>query len=307
MFTPDSSGKQSMASATCSSDLTREKSMQSFLMKYDHYIIMKSAQSYCLRDGEILWKIISSSICGRRAKLPPEDNKNVLGYKDADGEEIDKEYERDCEIRIQKLKQDFNIWGSEVRKKEKAYEDEKYAAACRYMLSVTCDDDDDDNLGFYAVHPNTIRTLPFRKTLEPRRFTHNGSTGNIETLFQKREIYDYVRVSIRKRKFKRMNLILSPILFMIFDDEIITNESYSLSRKDLDETILIPPGIDEPCFNAESDLLESLLNRDSPIDSTKTDSIFDEFSFPRLPKEILKMLIQKLSCLSLIILSMFED
>ncbi|GJQ98205.1 hypothetical protein Tco_0009344 [Tanacetum coccineum] len=28
-------------------------------------------------------------------------------------------------------------------KKEKAYEDEKYAAACRYMLSVTCDDEDD--------------------------------------------------------------------------------------------------------------------------------------------------------------------
>ncbi|GKE70717.1 hypothetical protein Tco_1528789, partial [Tanacetum coccineum] len=44
---------------------------------------------------------------------------------------------------IRKLKQDFNIWGSEVRKKEKAYEEEKYAAACRYMLSVTCDDEDD--------------------------------------------------------------------------------------------------------------------------------------------------------------------
>ncbi|GJW06246.1 hypothetical protein Tco_1568669 [Tanacetum coccineum] len=50
---------------------------------------------------------------------------NDLGYKRFRGEEIDKEYERDCEIRIQKLKQDFNIWGSEVRKKEKAYEDEK--------------------------------------------------------------------------------------------------------------------------------------------------------------------------------------
>ncbi|GJT54702.1 hypothetical protein Tco_0989756 [Tanacetum coccineum] len=70
---------------------------------------------------------------------------NDLGYKRFRGEEIDKEYERDCEIRIQKLKQDFNIWGSEVRKKEKAYEDEKYAAACRYMLSVTCDDDDTDD------------------------------------------------------------------------------------------------------------------------------------------------------------------
>ncbi|GJV57271.1 hypothetical protein Tco_1458276 [Tanacetum coccineum] len=68
---------------------------------------------------------------------------NDLGYKRFRGEEIDEEYERDCEIRIRKLKQDFNIWGSEVRKKEKAYEDEKYAAACRYMLSITCDDEDD--------------------------------------------------------------------------------------------------------------------------------------------------------------------
>ncbi|GKG35705.1 hypothetical protein Tco_0440859, partial [Tanacetum coccineum] len=49
--------------------------------------------------------------------------------------------------------------------------------------------------------------------------------------------------------------------------------------------IPIPPGIDERCFNAESDLLESLLNRDSPIDSTKIDSIFDEFSVPRPPEE----------------------
>ncbi|GKA44286.1 hypothetical protein Tco_0737010 [Tanacetum coccineum] len=32
---------------------------------------------------------------------------------------------------------------------------------------------------------------------------------------------------------------------------------------------------------AESDLLASLLNRDSPIDSTNIDSILDELSFPR--------------------------
>ncbi|GJW54039.1 hypothetical protein Tco_0098124 [Tanacetum coccineum] len=44
-------------------------------------------------------------------------------------EKIDEEYERECEIRIRKLKQDFNIRGSEVQKKEKAYEDEKYVAA----------------------------------------------------------------------------------------------------------------------------------------------------------------------------------
>ncbi|GKE16915.1 hypothetical protein Tco_1424492, partial [Tanacetum coccineum] len=68
---------------------------------------------------------------------------NDLGYKRFRGEKIDEEYERDCEIRIRKVKQDFNVWGSKVRKKEKAYEEEKYAAACRYMLSVTCHDEDD--------------------------------------------------------------------------------------------------------------------------------------------------------------------
>ncbi|GKF22061.1 hypothetical protein Tco_0074383, partial [Tanacetum coccineum] len=68
---------------------------------------------------------------------------NDLGYKRFQGEKIDEEYERDCEIRIRKLKQDFNEWGSKVQKKEQAYEEEKYSAACRYMLSVTCDDEDD--------------------------------------------------------------------------------------------------------------------------------------------------------------------
>ncbi|GKB90630.1 hypothetical protein Tco_0962902, partial [Tanacetum coccineum] len=84
----------------------------------------------------------------RSMLLKPLTQKEWLGSEtslssDFRAREIDEEYERDCEIRIRKLKQDFNIWGSEVRKKEKAYEDEKYAAACRYMLSVTCDDEDD--------------------------------------------------------------------------------------------------------------------------------------------------------------------
>ncbi|GKC19903.1 hypothetical protein Tco_1022053 [Tanacetum coccineum] len=68
------------------------------------------------------------------------------------------------------------------------------------------------------------------------------------------------------------------------DDEIITNEKILPNQKDLDVVIPIPPGIDKHCFNAKSDLLESLLNHDSPIDSTKIDSIFDEFSLPRPPE-----------------------
>ncbi|GKC31176.1 hypothetical protein Tco_1038470 [Tanacetum coccineum] len=65
------------------------------------------------------------------------------------------------------------------------------------------------------------------------------------------------------------------------DDESLSEEEI---QKDLDVVIPSPPGIDERCFNAESDLLESLQNREIPIDSTKIDSIFDEFSLPRPPK-----------------------
>ncbi|GKE67047.1 hypothetical protein Tco_1521208, partial [Tanacetum coccineum] len=68
---------------------------------------------------------------------------NYLGYKRFYGEKINEEYESDCEIRIQKLKQDFNEWGSEVRKKEQAYNEEQYSAARRRLLSIPFDDDDE--------------------------------------------------------------------------------------------------------------------------------------------------------------------
>ncbi|GJU58781.1 hypothetical protein Tco_1236547 [Tanacetum coccineum] len=60
---------------------------------------------------------------------------------------------------------------AEVRnKKSKATENMKSIAALTavvYSASVTCDDDDDDNLGFYAVHPNTIHT-PVLQNVEPK-------------------------------------------------------------------------------------------------------------------------------------------
>ncbi|GJY75533.1 hypothetical protein Tco_0480649 [Tanacetum coccineum] len=47
----------------------------------------------------------------------------------------------------------------------------------------------------------------------------------------------------------------------------------------LENTNSIPPGIEYLCFNAESDLLESLLHRDTSInDSQKIDSPLDEFT-----------------------------
>ncbi|GJR89538.1 hypothetical protein Tco_0213549 [Tanacetum coccineum] len=169
---------------------------------------------------------------------------NDLGYKRFRGEEIDEEYERDCEIRIRKLKQDFNIWGSEVRKKEKAYEDEKYAAACRYMLSVTCDDEDD-----YiplAITPD----LPIE---EPDNSLNMGDE-HLDTI-PATESDEVIKSSVE-------NLVPIPSEFEgIFDDSCdVLN-------------------CDNNRVNIESDFVESLINRDTSIvHSSKIDPIFEEIA-----------------------------
>ncbi|GJR66346.1 hypothetical protein Tco_0012411 [Tanacetum coccineum] len=168
---------------------------------------------------------------------------NDLGYKRFRGEEIDEEYERDCEIRIRKLKQDFNIWGSEVRKKEKAYEDEKYAAACRYMLSVTCDDEDD-----YiplAITPD----LPIE---EPDNSLKMGDE-HLDTI-PATESDEVIKSSVE-------NLVPIPSEF-----EGISNNT------------MMSPNCDDNRVNVESELVESLINHDTSIvHSSKIDPSLEEF------------------------------
>ncbi|GJS98409.1 hypothetical protein Tco_0819579, partial [Tanacetum coccineum] len=169
---------------------------------------------------------------------------NDLGYKRFRGEDIDEEYERDCEIRIQKLKQDFNIWGSEVRKKEKAYEEEKYAAACRYMLSVTCDDEDD-------YIPLAITTDLYIE--EPDNSLNMGDE-HLDTI-PATESDEVIKSSVE-------NLVPIPSEF----------EGMSNDTSDV-------PNCDNNRINVESDLLESLINRDTLIYySSKIDPILEEFA-----------------------------
>ncbi|GJT87947.1 hypothetical protein Tco_1069664 [Tanacetum coccineum] len=85
-----------------------------------------------------------------------DDNTNVVFR----GEKIDEEYEKDYEIRIRKLKQDSNEWGSKVRKKEQAYEEEKYSAARRYMFYIPFVDEDDYNpLGDIVARYSTSKAI----------------------------------------------------------------------------------------------------------------------------------------------------
>ncbi|GKE74006.1 hypothetical protein Tco_1536047, partial [Tanacetum coccineum] len=84
---------------------------------------------------------------------------------------------------------------------------------------------------------------------------------------------------------KNHDLTFSNPLFDIDEDFTSSDESFSEEDFDqiddevLENTNSIPPGIEYPCFNAESDLLESLLHRDTSInDSQKIDSLLDEFT-----------------------------
>ncbi|GJY78498.1 hypothetical protein Tco_0484299 [Tanacetum coccineum] len=180
---------------------------------------------------------------------------NDLGYKRFRGEEIDEEYERDCEIRIRKLKQDFNIWGSEVRKKEKAYEDEKYAAACRYMLSVTCDDEDDyipsgDIIARYSTSKSITPDLPIKEVDN----SLNMGDEHLDTI-SATESDEVIKSSVE-------NLVPIPSEF-----EGISDDSCDMPICDIGH------------INVESDLLESLINRDTSIDySSKIDPILEEFA-----------------------------
>ncbi|GJZ58576.1 hypothetical protein Tco_0614070, partial [Tanacetum coccineum] len=76
-----------------------------------------------------------------------KDITNDLSYKRFRGEKIDDEYERDCEIKINQLLQDYNGLDIEMRKKERVLMEEKYLAVSQRIKSIcNYDDDEDDSI-----------------------------------------------------------------------------------------------------------------------------------------------------------------
>ncbi|GJV51476.1 hypothetical protein Tco_1447217 [Tanacetum coccineum] len=71
-----------------------------------------------------------------------KDISNYLSSKRFRGENIDDEYERDYEIKIEQLLQDYNGLRIEIRKKERILMEENSLAVSRRIQSI-CDDDDE--------------------------------------------------------------------------------------------------------------------------------------------------------------------
>ncbi|GKD16697.1 hypothetical protein Tco_1205855 [Tanacetum coccineum] len=73
---------------------------------------------------------------------------NEIQIKDYRNEKIDIQYRRECEIKIDELKQNFNGMSIEIRKKEKELLQQEQAAYVRTSQRFNFIDDDDDEYSF---------------------------------------------------------------------------------------------------------------------------------------------------------------
>nr|GEV64419.1 hypothetical protein [Tanacetum cinerariifolium] len=140
---------------------------------------------------------------------------------------------------------------------------EEQAAKARYWKIPVCYDDDDDEDYTIAITPK-----------EPDNSLSMGDE-HLDTI-PATESDEFIKSSVE-------NLVPNPCESEgeheceSFSDEDILKEIYS---NPLFDEEIISMKIDPHHFNVESDLIESLLNRDSSIisSSSKIDSLFDEFA-----------------------------
>ncbi|GJS80684.1 hypothetical protein Tco_0730565 [Tanacetum coccineum] len=180
---------------------------------------------------------------------------NQNGLLQCRGEKIDEEYERDCEIRIRKLKQDSNEWGSEVRKKEQAYEEEKYSAAHRYMLSIPfVDEDDYIPLGDIIARNSTSKAITPDLPIEEPDNSLNMGDEHLDTILAT-ESDEVIKSSVE-------NLVPIPSEFEGMSDdtsdvptcEKIIDPILEEFAGELAHIAPIPPGIVEADFDPNDDI-----------------------------------------------------
>ncbi|GJT37316.1 hypothetical protein Tco_0937181 [Tanacetum coccineum] len=190
---------------------------------------------------------------------------NEIQIKDYRDEKID------IEIKINELKENFNRMSIEINKKKKLQQLEQVANLSTYSsrhFNSFCynDDEDDDEEYTIAITPSSIENLvPIPS--ESEDFSDIESECDVP-------VCDNFTT-------------FSNLLFDVdddfsssdnesFSDEVVPNEIY---LNPLFDEEIISTKIDPHHFNAESDLIESLLNRDILIvSSPKFDSILEEFS-----------------------------
>ncbi|GJV93243.1 hypothetical protein Tco_1541056 [Tanacetum coccineum] len=252
-------------------------------------------------------------IMGEKRLIDDEINDitNDLSYKRFQGEKIDDEYERDCEIKI-KLLQDYSGLDIEMRKKERILMEEKYLATSQRIKSI-CNDEDDsiplrDIIARYSPSVAITSSPPVLPTEEPEDSLIMGDE-HFDTIPEKESdelikssVENLVPIPSESEDFSDnesecdmpvcddFTTFSNPLFdsnddFTSSDDESLSDEDVPMenfkiySNPLFDDEEIISTKIDPYSFNAESNLIESLLNRDTLIDfSPKFDFLLEEFS-----------------------------
>ncbi|GJW30695.1 hypothetical protein Tco_0047570 [Tanacetum coccineum] len=243
-----------------------------------------------------------------------KDITNDLSYKRFRGEKIDDEYERDCEIKINQLLQDYNGLDIEMRKKERVLMEEKYLAVSQRIKSIcNYDDDEDDSIPMRDIiarySPSAITSSPpVLPTREPEDSLIMGDE-HLDTIPEKESdelikssVENLVPIPSESEDFSDnesecdmpvcddFTTFSNPLFdsnddFTSSDDESLSDEDVPMenfkiySNPLFDDEEIISTKIDPHSFNAESNFIESLLNQDILIDySPKFDYLLEEFS-----------------------------
>ncbi|GJU59641.1 hypothetical protein Tco_1237407 [Tanacetum coccineum] len=219
---------------------------------------------------------------------------NEFPIKDYRDEKID--------IKINELKENFNGMSIEINKKKKLQQLEQVANLSTYpsrLFNSFCYEDDDDDDKEY-----TIAITPVLPTEEPDNSLSMGDE-HLSTILET-ESDELIKSSVENlvpipRESEDFSDIKSECDVPVCDDfttfsnllfdadvEFFSSDDESFSDEDVPKEIysnplfdkeIISTKIDPHHFDAESDLIESMLNQDtSIIYSPKIDSLLEEFS-----------------------------
>ncbi|GJR37221.1 hypothetical protein Tco_1212905 [Tanacetum coccineum] len=197
-----------------------------------------------------------------------KDITNDLSYKRFRGEKIDDEYERDCEIKINQLLQDYNGLDIEMRKKERVLMEEKYLAASQRIKSI-CKNEDDS----IPLRDIIARYSPVEDLVPIPRESEDTSGSDSENVLHSCD--DFSPISIFEEKL----VTFSNPLFNS-NDEFTSSDDESLSDEDVPEV-------------KELEDIECKVSYDSNLDESTflvtplSDSNEDEVFTPRDDVELL--------------------
>ncbi|GKB46527.1 hypothetical protein Tco_0897280, partial [Tanacetum coccineum] len=171
----------------------------------------------------------------------------------------------DIEIKINELKENFNGMSIEINKKKKLQQLEQVANLSTYPSSLT------------AITPNS----PITDSL----IMEDEHLDTISEMESDKEYKSSVEdLNLTPSESEDLSKDLSDMKVSVIDgeslsDEDVLKENFKIYSNPLFDKEIISTKIDPHHFNAESDLIESLLNQDTLIvSSPKFDSLLEEFS-----------------------------